>query len=54
VKLASGKPALAVEAQSGGGGDCDSYFEKISVLTLKEGKVTAVASFDTSEPACLE
>jgi hypothetical protein len=54
VKLASGKPALAVETQSGGGGDCDSSFEKISVLTLKGGKVTAVASFDTSEPACLE
>ncbi len=54
VKLAGDKLALAVDTQSGGGGDCDQSFEKISVLTLKGGKLIPAASFDISEPACLE
>jgi YARHG domain-containing protein len=53
VKLASGKLALAVATESGGGGDCDSTIEKVSVFSLKEGKLIPVASFDTSEPLCL-
>jgi len=54
VKLASGQLALAVDTQSGGGGDCDQSFGKVSVFTLKGGKLIPVASFDTSEPGCLE
>jgi len=54
VKLASGQLALAVDTQSGGGGDCDQSFGKVSVFTLKGGKLIPVASFDTSEPECLE
>jgi len=45
VKLASGQLALAVDTQSGGGGDCDQSFEKVSVLTLSGGKLIPMASF---------
>lgn len=54
VKLASGQLALAVDTQSGGGGDCDQSFERVAVLTLSGGRLIPVASFDISEPGCLE
>jgi hypothetical protein len=54
VKLAGGALALEVDTQSGGGGDCDQEFEKVSVLTLSGDKLIPVGSFDVSEPACLE
>ena len=41
VKLASGELALAVETESGGGGDCDEEFNTVSLLTWKEGKLIA-------------
>jgi hypothetical protein len=53
VKLASGELALAVDTQSGGGGECDQSFEKVSVFTLKGGKLIPVGSFDVSEPGCV-
>ena len=51
VKLVSGKLGLAVEKDTGAGGDeCCQDYETVTVSTLKGGKLTKVASFDINDP----
>ena len=54
VKLASGELALAVETESGGGGDCDEEFNTVSLLTWKEGKLILVGTFQIDGPTCVD
>ena len=50
VKLASGRPALAITRTTGGGGDCDCEHEVTSVATLQDGKLHQLGTFETARP----
>jgi hypothetical protein len=54
VRLVSGELALAVETESGGGGDCDEEFMTVSVLRWKQGKLILVATFTIDGPTCVD
>jgi len=54
VRLARGELGLAVETVTGGGGDCDQPFEKVSVFTMKGGKLVRVGAFVTDGPTCVD
>jgi hypothetical protein len=50
VKLASGRPALAITRTTGGGGDCDCENEVTSVAILQDGKLHQLGAFETARP----
>jgi hypothetical protein len=50
VKLADGRPALAIRRSVGGGGDCDCEHETTSVATVEHGTLHQLGEFVTGEP----
>ena len=54
VKLADGRPALAIIRTTGGGGDCDCQHEVTSVATLERGQLHQLGAFETGRPCDCE
>lgn len=50
VRLAGGRPALAIRRTIGGGGDCDCPSEVTSVATLERGQLHQLGELRTGEP----